>query len=347
LAWVAKQYTDAEVNRAGETLVAAAPSPAEYDYAIEVIDNFRAAHSFPLNTFQARLRTRAPLFDQTALVSQRLKRVPAIRAKLARERSMKLSRMQDLGGCRAVVESCALVYALMDDFGASGLKHDLVGFKDYISHPKSSGYRGVHLVYRYHSDRKQAFNGLRIEVQLRSYLQHAWATAVETVGSMTAQALKTGGGEADWARFFQLMATVIALQEGTPPIGGTPEGTVALVAELRVLNDRLRVVTKLRAYANAVRYYQESGAAGSRHFVLVIRPADESVAVTGFKASEFDAAYAMLREIERGLQVGPPGSEAVLVSVDSLEAARAAYPSYFANAESFIAVLNGALARDG
>ena len=43
-----------------------------------------------------------------------------------------------------------------------------------------SGYRGVHLIYRYNSDRKTEYNTLLIEMQLRSQLQHAWATAVET-----------------------------------------------------------------------------------------------------------------------------------------------------------------------
>ena len=64
---------------------------------------------------------------------------------------------------------------------------------DYIAHPKSDGYRGVHYVYKYRSGStpKAEFNSLRIEVQLRSRLQHAWATAVETVSTFTGQALKS------------------------------------------------------------------------------------------------------------------------------------------------------------
>jgi hypothetical protein len=40
------------------------------------------------------------------------------------------------------------------------------------------------------------------EIQLRSRLQHAWATTVETVDTFTRQAIKTGGGKAEWRRFF-------------------------------------------------------------------------------------------------------------------------------------------------
>jgi ppGpp synthetase/RelA/SpoT-type nucleotidyltranferase len=43
----------------------------------------------------------------------------------------------------------------------------------YIEAPKESGYRGTHLVYRYYSDRSATWNGLSIEIQVRSRLQHA------------------------------------------------------------------------------------------------------------------------------------------------------------------------------
>jgi ppGpp synthetase/RelA/SpoT-type nucleotidyltranferase len=36
---------------------------------------------------------------------------------------------------------------------------------DYIRQPKISGYRGVHLVYRYLRDRQETYNGLSVEVQ--------------------------------------------------------------------------------------------------------------------------------------------------------------------------------------
>jgi hypothetical protein len=38
------------------------------------------------------------------------------------------------------------------------------------------------------------YNDLKIEMQLRSQYQHAWATAVETVGTFIGQALKSSIG---------------------------------------------------------------------------------------------------------------------------------------------------------
>jgi hypothetical protein len=119
---------------------------------------------------------------------------------------MKLSRIQDIGGCRVVVSSVLEVDELVEYYKrTSRIKHELVREDAYILEPPPSGYRGVHLVYKYISDRRTTWNGLRIEIQLRSGLQHAWATAVETVGTFTQQALKSSQGGADWLRFFALI----------------------------------------------------------------------------------------------------------------------------------------------
>ncbi|WP_457767666.1 RelA/SpoT domain-containing protein [Cyanobium sp. ULC082] len=70
------------------------------------------------------------------------------------------------------------------------LKHKLLRVDNYQAEPKPSGYRGIHLIYRYRSNKSETYNGLLLEVQIRSPLQHAWATAVETVGTFLKQSLK-------------------------------------------------------------------------------------------------------------------------------------------------------------
>lgn len=54
-------------------------------------------------------------------------------------------------------------------------------------HPKMDGYRGIHDVYEYdvRSDYGVMWNGLLIEIQYRTLLQHSWATAVEVAGLLT------------------------------------------------------------------------------------------------------------------------------------------------------------------
>jgi len=60
--------------------------------------------------------------------------------------------MQDVGGCRAVLGSISAVRDL-DKFirEQSRMSHKFATCDDYITHPKKSGYRGIHLVSRVRS----------------------------------------------------------------------------------------------------------------------------------------------------------------------------------------------------
>jgi len=101
---------------------------------------------------------------------------------------MQLSRMQDIGGVRAVVNSIKEVRALQSEYqDTKRFTHKLARENDYILDPKTDGYRGVHLVYKYNNTLARnglaaQYKGLAIELQIRTKLQHTWATAVETMG---------------------------------------------------------------------------------------------------------------------------------------------------------------------
>ncbi len=213
MAWAQPQFKVQEVNAAGKLLVRTSKVPVsewktedfkEYPRAIEIINNWRGSHAYPLNTFQINLRNTSRRFDKKPLVAQRIKRLASISGKLLLQPSMKLSQMQDLGGCRAILSNVQAVRGVNHYYiNESAIKHTLVSVDDYIAAPKSSGYRGIHLVYRYFSDKnKNMYNGLKVEMQIRSRYQHAWATAVETVGMFSGQALKSSLGSEDWRRFF-------------------------------------------------------------------------------------------------------------------------------------------------
>ena len=62
---------------------------------------------------------------------------------------MRLSAMQDIGGCRAVMYGIQDVNKLVESYECSDIKHNLFEKNDYIDQPKPSGYRGIHLVYKY------------------------------------------------------------------------------------------------------------------------------------------------------------------------------------------------------
>ena len=194
--WAVPSVTRSQVDRAGRVLAqsSAAPHPLVVGRPLAVIDVWRSAHSFPLNTLQMLLRKRVGRMNvPEVVVAQRLKRTPSILAKLRRFPSMKLSRMQDIGGPRAILPGIEDVDELRRRYlqGDRRSAHTFVAEKDYIRQPKASGYRGIHLIYRYGSLENPEYNGLQIEIQLRTRLQHAWATAVETVGTFLGQSLKS------------------------------------------------------------------------------------------------------------------------------------------------------------
>jgi hypothetical protein len=117
-------------------------------------------------------------------------------------------------------------------------------------------------------------------MQLRSRLQHAWATAVETTGDFIGQALKSNLGSEAWLQFFRLMAAAIAMEERATPVPDTPQNE----------------------------------------------------AVQQYAANEKAAARI-------------PGAQVVLVSVDSINKLRRAYPSYFLESRVFLNTLKRAMAR--
>jgi hypothetical protein len=346
VAWAIPQSSRAEVDTAGDVLIDdSLPSDAlervaALDSALAVINNWRSSHSFPLNTLQMYLRGQAKKVDSRCLVAQRIKRLSSIELKLRRFSWLKLSEMQDIGGCRAVVKSVRQVYGLVRLYKRSDIKHKLVDEDDYIRNPKRSGYRGYHLIYRYHSDRNETYNDLKVEIQLRSRLQHAWATAVEIVGHIVHQALKASRGEQDWLQFFALMGNAIALRERTIAMPNMPTGD-ELRKELRKYVNRLGVEGYLGAANIAYSAPSQLGIENAHYFLLELDFAARTIQVRGYPKNELEKASSDYLTIERSIADKP--ADAVLVSVESVRALRRAYPNYFLDAGVFMEAVRKAI----
>lgn len=334
--WAKPRFSKKVVSRAGATLVSPEPSSGELNHAMEVVGNWRSCHAFPLNTFQMSLRRKAESLGKGAIIAQRIKRLPSILAKLRRFEDMELARMQDIGGCRAILPNVARVKRLVRLYERSEQKHKLVRKKDYIAEPQETGYRGVHLVFKYHSDRNQTFNGLCIEMQIRTKLQHIWSTAVETMGVFVDQPLKSNQGSKDWLRFFALIGSVFAIHEKSPLVPGTPTSLEELIDEIRRVARRLDVDRRLKAYSGAVET-AEKEIRKARYFLMKLDPHSKTLSLTGFKASQSELAEEEYMAAERqSSEQEKDGAEVVLVSVDSLAALKRAYPNYYLDMRDFI-----------
>ncbi|HYR22239.1 MAG TPA: RelA/SpoT domain-containing protein [Chthoniobacterales bacterium] len=339
--WIEPEYERRDVNAAAKELLKnEALRGAEYQEASLIVNNWRYAHNYPLNTFKVTLRAYAKKAFPPAIVAERRKRLESILSKLQREPSMKLTQMQDIAGCRAIVGSVASVDRLVDIYQRSDLKHKLHHVKDYIASPKPSGYRGAHMIYEYFSDKRDTWNGLKVELQFRSPLQHVWATAVETVGAFTKQALKSSRGQAEWLRFFALMGSHIARIEKTALVPNTPQDETELRSELSECATQLNAFSQLEGFQSSIGAIDEPGLKESGYYLLELNTASTppSLNVTGYKKSDLKAAMFDSTKAEKN-----PDLNVVLVAVSSLKTLKRAYPNYYADTESFLRILRKAV----
>ena len=347
-AWVKPEYSREEINRAGKKILEFRDGAVEdmswheFNDALGVINNWRSSHGYPLFCLRVNLARVAKKIDPNALIAQRVKRLISISVKLERFPTMKLSQMQDLGGARAILSNVSMVGDAVAYYKTSRALHEVASVDDYILNPKPSGYRGAHLVYRFQSENrhKKIYNGLKIELQLRSAYQHAWATAVETVGTFSGQALKSSLGNEEWQKFFALMGSEIALREKTPLVPGTPQARPELRDELKHYAHLLKVQDRLRGYRHALRAISATDQ-NAKFYLLQLDPTTGELRISGFDnladaSGEYENAEKIVREKE--------GRDAVLVSVESISALQKAYPNYFADTRVFMQLLSQALA---
>ena len=195
-----------EINRCGFYLAQVHRGDADveidlgrYDRAVQVVADYRAAHGYPLGKVTMGLRSMVNSEGGAIVVSQRLKRSPRIVRKLARMGNSKLARLEDVGGCRAVLadpDELERVHRRLKKRWST----DVVRERNYIDKPNMMGYRAVHLVVQ--RDER------RIEVQLRTQVQQDWAEAIEKADARLKLNLKDGEGPAEMIEFFGIAGEV-------------------------------------------------------------------------------------------------------------------------------------------
>jgi ppGpp synthetase/RelA/SpoT-type nucleotidyltranferase len=180
--------------------------------ALDTVTAFRAAHQYPLIKANNGLRSMVRTAGCKVEVSQRLKRMATILDKIRREPTMAVGNMQDVGGCRAVLDTVDEVRRV-----EHRLRHNRSSapYYDYITTPRASGYRGVHVVVTYADE-----NGADrlIEVQLRTRTMHEWAFTVERLSGRLQNDLKSGVGPASVLDLLGAISEAMALEEAGVPV---------------------------------------------------------------------------------------------------------------------------------
>lgn len=332
--WKTPEYSKSEINKAGDVIRNPAATHDEVDKATTIVDNWRASHAYPLHVMYIHLRKLAK--QNSILVVERLKRLDSIINKLKRTPGMELWRMQDLGGCRCILPSVSEVYSFSEKYQKTRIRHEFKRSYDYIKEPKASGYRSLHLVYKFYSDKKETYNkNMLIELQFRTRLQHIWATALETMGIFTKQNLKASQGEEHIKRFFVLVSSLFALEEDCPVVPGTINDKDELISEIEGINARYNVIDTLSAINVFSNYTREVEMKKSGYYMLILNFNTRRLSIKYFMPSEIDNANEIYSQIEKTR--AEKKIDAVLVRAESFIDLKNAYPNYFADIGEFVA----------
>lgn len=125
------------------------------------------------------------------------KSTPAIVEKLRRE-TTRLSQMQDIAGCRVIVTDMPMQERALAAIRVFLIESDVYDRRESPSH----GYRAVHIVSRNEPR--------RVEVQLRTVLQHMWAEVSEKYADTVDPRIKYGEGDESVLRLLNSLSVSIS-----------------------------------------------------------------------------------------------------------------------------------------
>lgn len=316
-------------------------------------DNFREAHNIIIKLFTIELKK--VNFSKQHLTASRNKRIETIISKLCRPEKPKLDRIHDIAGTRIIFENIKSLEDYIDILENT----ELVNFKEkinedknwynYIKNPKSDGYRSIHKVFYYSSNipystlNEKRFNleNKKIELQLRTRLQHIWATTVEIYDIINKSNIKTGTHnklETKEGLFFKKCSLVF---EGIE--SNDVEKIKININEIFRDKDLVEIYNRLKGIKN-IKNIQLPKTLGSDEVFILIT--DLNKGKTTFFTTDpiekndkqdtflINASYRRLEEKNtKGEYI------LLLLTLGDIKKLKNVYPNYFLNTNKFISIL--------
>lgn len=322
-----------QIQKIGELIREGKVSPQD----LEVFHHWRGLHAEIMPLMASLIYSKIKKLKLTPSVfSRRLKRYPSIKAKLTRFPDMQLHRMQDIAGMRIVFSHIDTLHLFIDEmkktYRSSKTNFEFVRCSDYISYPKPDGYRSIHQIYKYAKGKHTQCHGLTLELQIRTKLQHLWATAVEVLGMRINSKLKSGEGEECYKEFFRVCGELFALMERKENKG--QERVRELVAKAKELDSTHSILKQLSALSVSARQEKRKG---DYYFVIWLNLQTRYLQINGFPKERYIEAQALYDALES--KTHEENYDVVLISLDDFKQIQKAYPNYYLDCKTFIQTL--------
>jgi ppGpp synthetase/RelA/SpoT-type nucleotidyltranferase len=332
--WERLKYSRNQVAKCGKRLSRLSHPELE---DLEILHNWRAAHAYVLSIFvQGLNRKIRDLGVKNVVVTQRLKMKSTIIDKLVQGRSSDLSTMNDIAGCRVICSSLEELDHIRSAFNSRKVLHRRTSEEkfNYLLHPKNSGYRGIHDVFSHEGKTAgmSPWNNLRVEIQYRTQVQHAWATGVEVCDRIFKDRLKFGQGENEHAQLFSLWSEILARRQETMNSCHPDLSSDELRSKIISLESHSKV---LNAFGRLLSF---KGKIQSGKNLLLSIGADQQPNVRSF--SSFPKALDAAEAIERA---GTESAFAVAVRGRNTNELRSAFRNYFNDTKDLVKLVKESL----
>jgi hypothetical protein len=159
------------------------------------------------------------------------------------------------------------------------------------------------------------------------------------MGTFLGQALKAGQGDQEWREFFAKASAALAHIERTAPVPGfEQQDREAVFNDVARTEARLHVLQRLQGFAIAADRITTERGQGAYH-LIVLDSKQRTVTIRPYAVASLEQANIDYAAVEQRARAGE-AVEAVLVSAGPIAALRKAYPNYFLDTQSFVAVMN-------
>lgn len=296
---------------------------------------WRNSFSSTLDYYHLKLKTIARR-DEMLTLARRLKRIESIQIKLKRFKTMRLSTLQDIAGVRLVLRDEKALIETFTQLRGLSTRHKLKRLDDYHNNPKKDGYRGIHLVYQ-----KEELG--MVEIQLRTELEHIWATAVETYGELQNTSFKTGSGQQEWKEFFTLLSAYFSIKENClPPDPFIKLSKNKISSKLKKSIRKLNIIERLNASTNSmevvINKFNDTGRKG-KYAILELDLANKLTTVELFNKKDESQAINIYTEKELNIK-DRRLKNIVFVNVENIDKLDSSYPNYFLNTKRLLEILS-------